>query len=240
MKNKDILEQIGLTKDESTIYRTLLSVNPISISEIVRKTGIHRPTVYKTLPSLLEKQLVSVMPKGKNKLYVAESPERVEKIFEELEDEFNSEINTLFQNYKVRDKKPLVKYAEGDSAIKNVFSDVVHSLDKNESYYRYSSALNLARKKYVPKDYRAVRDKKDLNRYIITDSESLKISSKKLGKSMKSIPKDSDLFELDITQIIYGNKVSLIDYNSKTIVTIENEMIARFQEKIFKLLFGRL
>lgn len=240
MKNKDILEQIGLTKDESTIYRTLLSVNPISISEIVRKTGIHRPTVYKTLPALLEKQLVSIMPKGKNKLYVAESPERVEQIFEALEDEFNSEIHTLFENYKVRDKKPLVKYAEGDAAIKNIYSDVVHSLDKDESYYRYSSALTLSRKKYVPKDYRSVRDKKDLNRYIITDSESLKRSSNRLGKSMKSIPKDSDLFDLDITQIIYGNKVSLVDYNSKTTITIENEMIARFQEKIFKLLFGKL
>lgn len=241
MKTKEtVLGQIGMSREEELIYKALLKKGPSSISEIVRLTRIHRPTVYKSMPNLLHLGLVSIMPKGKTKLYVAESPDKIEKIFENLEDDFNAEIHELREIYKARDKKPIVTYKEGDSAIKNVFSDVVSSLGKNEVYYRYSSALTLARKKYIPVDYRIIRDRKSLERLIITDEGSRKSMSKKLGKSVKTVPKDYDLFSLNITQVIYGNKVALIDYVSKTVILIENEMIAEFQKKIFKLLYSKL
>ena len=238
--NKTVLEQIGMSREEELIYKALLNKGPLSISDMVRQTKMHRPTIYKSLPNLIELGLVSVVPKGKYKLYIAGSPEKIEKIFNDLEDNFNAEIYDLHETYKMRDKKPIVTYTEGDKAIRSVFSDVVHSLNKNEVYYRYSSALTLSRKKYVPVDYRIIRDRKSLERFIITDESSKKIISRKLGKSVKTVPKDYDLFDLNITQIIYGNKVALIDYNSKTVIVIENEMIAQFQKKIFKLLYSKL
>lgn len=239
-QNISLLEKIGFNKDESAIYLTLLHHGPLSPSDIVRETNIYRPTVYKSLDVLIEKGMVSVMPKGKWKVYVAESPNKLEKIFTELEDEFNTEIHSLYDAYNSHGKKPLVKYAEGDSAIKEVYSDVVHSLKKNDVYYRYSTGLTLARKKYVPKDYRTVRDRKNLERLIITDEPSRSTTTRKLGKGMRFIPANSDLFDLNVSQIIYGNKVALIDYNSKTTIVIENEMIAEFQKKIFRLLYERL
>ncbi len=151
-----------------------------------------------------------------------------------------AEIYKLHEIYLSADKKPFVTYQEGDQAIKDVFSDVVHSAKKEDVYYRYSSALSLGRKKYVPKDYRQVRDQKKLERFIITDESSKNIYSMKLGKSLKTVPNSYNLFDLNITQIIYANKVALIDYNTKTVITIENIMIAEFQKKIFKLLYSKL
>lgn len=240
MKNKGILEKMGFSKEENRIYVELLSAGASSISNIVRKTGLHRPAVYKVLPQLVEKGLVTIMPKGKSKLYVAESPDNLEKIFTELEDDFNAEIHRLHQTYSMRDKKPIITFAEGKQAITAVYSDLVHGLKKGDTYYRYSSTSTLNRERFIPKDYRQVRDKKQLERLVITNEPSKKMHSLKLGRTIKAIPRDYDLFEYNISQMIYGDKVAFVDYNSNTTITIENKIIAEFQKKIFKLLFKKL
>ena len=235
-----VLEKIGFNAYESALYTALLELGPASISDIVRKTGIHRPTVYRSLPTLIGRGLVGVMPKGKNKIYIAESPEKLQRLLTELQDEFNSEIHSLNEMYESRGKKPLIKFSEGDHSLKDAYSDVVHSLKKNDVYYRYSSALTLARKKFVPDDYMQVRDRKGLERYIITGQPTSRDDTKKLGKSVRRIPPGFDLFGPNITQIIYGNKVTLIDYITKTVINIDNKMIAEFQKRIFKLLYSKL
>lgn len=235
-----ILEKIGFSKEESAVYHTLLEIGPCTMSDIVRKTGLHRPKAYHIVAVLANKELVGVMPKGKQKKYVAESPDKIEKLFTSLEEQFNKEIQGLYESYETKGKKPVVTYAEGDKSIINAYSDIVHSLKKNDTYYRYSSALTLNRKKYVPKDYREVRDRKNLERLVITDESSKKGQNLRLGRTVKAVPNDFDLFDYNISQVIYGDKVVFVDYNSKTTITIKNPMIAEFQKKIFKLLFKKL
>lgn len=237
---KNILERIGFTGEESAVYTALLELGPSSITEIIKKAKLHRPKAYKVVSSLMDKDLVRIMPKGKSKLYVAESPEKIERLFSHLETEFNKEIQSLYESYEAQSKKPRVTYYEGDKSIIEAYADVVHTLKKNDTYYRYSSALTLQRKKYLPRDYREIRDKKQLERLVITNADGFNLRKAKLGKTVKAVPKDFDLFSHNVSQIIYGNKVSFIDYNSKSTITIENPMIAEFQKKIFKLLFKRL
>ena len=54
------------------------------------------------------------------------------------------------------------------------------------------------------------------------------------------IPHGTDLFAYDITQLIYWPKIAFVDYNTETSVIIENPIIAKFQERLFKLLYQRL
>lgn len=240
-ETKGILERVGFSGEESGVYMTLLQHGPLSPSEVVRKAGLHRPAAYRVLTKLQGAGLVSVMPKGKFKVYIAESPDKVERIFQEMEDDFNSEIHELFDLYEKRDKKPIVTFAEGKDAITDTFSDVVHELKKGDTYYRYGSSITLHRARHhIPKDYRAVRDRKGLERLIITDESSKKFIKMRLGKTVKAVPNDFDLFSHNVSQIIFGDKVAFIDYNTKSVVTIENPMIAEFQKKIFRLLFKKL
>jgi len=51
------------------------------------------------------------------------------------------------------------------------------------------------------------------------------------------IPKKIDLFEDNITKIIYANKVAIIDYNTNESFIIESEIFAVFEKKLFKMLF---
>jgi sugar-specific transcriptional regulator TrmB len=241
MKQKTLLEKIGFTEKESQVYLSLVKLGPSSATDIVKKAKLHRPEVYKALPVLIEKQLVSIVPKGKSKLYVAASPDKLEKVFKDIQDAFFSEIEDLHREYDEQGKRPVVTFSEGKEAITNVYSDMVHGLKKGETYFRYSSNSNLTNSKsLVPKEYRKVRDAKQLERLVITNEPTKKGHSLSLGRSIKSIPQTYDLFEYGISLLIYHNKVVIIDYNSKSTITIENEKFAEFQKKIFKLLFSKL
>jgi sugar-specific transcriptional regulator TrmB len=237
---KLLLEKLGFNPKESIVYMSLLELGPASPSEIVKKSGLHRPDVYKALTVLVDKHLVSVMPKGKYKKYVAESPEKLEKVFKDIEAQFFNEIEDLHRAYEERSKKPLITYTEGTQALTDAYSTLVHTLKKGETYYRYSSNDVLNRKSYVPKDFRKVRDEKQLERLVITNEPTKKTHRLSLGRVVKSIPKEFDLFEYNISQLIYKDKVAILDYNSKAVITIENKQFTEFQRKLFKLLFSKL
>jgi hypothetical protein len=61
-----------------------------------------------------------------------------------------------------------------------------------------------------------------------------------LTRSFKAVPKDFDLFEDNISLLIYGDKTAYIDYGSRTSFIVESPKIARFQEKLFRLLYKKL
>lgn len=51
-----------------------------------------------------------------------------------------------------------------------------------------------------------------------------------------SIPGSFDQFDDDITKVIYGNKVAVIDYNSQMAWIIDDARFAQYEGKIFRLL----
>jgi HTH-type transcriptional regulator, sugar sensing transcriptional regulator len=240
MIKKTILEKIGLNKNEAKLYRALIRKKALSISDMVRDTGLHRPTIYTGLAPLIEKGLVSVVPKGRYKQYSAESPRKLVSVLDDISRELTEEVKEMEEEFKWKGKKPVLTYGEGPKAITAAYSDLVHGLKKGDTYFRYSSASVLNRELYVPRDYREVRDKKGLERMVITNEATKKMHTNKLGRIIKTIPTDYDLFNYDITQMMYGDKVSIIDFNSKTAITIEHPQFAEFQKKIFKLLFKKL
>jgi len=241
MTNHQLLARLGLSENEAIIYLALLEGGEANISTIARETGLFRPVIYKVLPSLLEKQLISVFPKGKQKHYSAESPARLKEQVERLVDEFDAALPEMEANYEHRDKKPIVTFLEGKKSIRNIFADLVNSLPKGGVFYRYSSAKDSKRSsKYLPVDYREIRDQKQLERFVITNNEGAKYKKDRMERAIKVVPKEDGLFDYDVTQIIYGNKVVFLDDNSETAVVIENPIIAEFQTKLFKMLWKRL
>ena len=56
----------------------------------------------------------------------------------------------------------------------------------------------------------------------------------------KVIPAAVEIFNYNITQRIYEDKVSFVDYNSNSAFIIENKQFAEFQKSIFKLFWDRL
>ena len=51
-----ILEEIGLTQNESKVYLSLIELGSSSVTQIIQKSGLHRAVVYDLLERLLENQ----------------------------------------------------------------------------------------------------------------------------------------------------------------------------------------
>lgn len=62
----------------------------------------------------------------------------------------------------------------------------------------------------------------------------------RLDREMAVIPEQWNEFDNNISLTLYGNKMAYIDFNTESSVTIENEQMADFQKKIFRLLFKYL
>ncbi len=242
MDKTKILEKLGLTKNESAIYLALLDMGTSTISQISEKTAIHRPLIYKALPSLLEKKLVTETPKAKGVVYGAEPPNRLESLFDDLKVDFFEALPDLEDSYASSEKKPKIRFLEGKDGTKRIFDDVVRSLKKGDVFYRYSSNKdgNEKKDKYVPRIYRKMRDEKKLQREVITNTQTAQHKKPSLDRFTKTMPNDYGTFEHNVTEIIYGDKIAFIDYNSETAMIIESKRIADFQRQIFQTLYKKI
>ena len=84
-KYSNLLEKLGMTDEERSIYIALLDHPYMTISELSRETGYHRPSVYRAIASLesegyIEKSLLE----GKRYYYHVTSPLRLQEKLDEL------------------------------------------------------------------------------------------------------------------------------------------------------------
>lgn len=236
MKYIQILSKIWLTNEQSKIYIDLLENNESNIIEISNRTKLHRPLIYKTLPYLIESGIVSKILKWKRNYYKAESPEYLKKLFENLTNRFDSILPELEDLYKTWNKNPTIQVLKWKKWVKQIFEDVVMSLKKWETYYRYSSRSNF-NDSFLPSNYRELRDKKQIQRMVITSEKLEKQKNKRLEREIVTIPTWFDLFDDNIVKIIYADKIAIIDYNSLTSFVIQNKILAKFEEKLFKIMY---
>lgn len=240
MNDIQILMHIGLSKEESLIYSFLIKKRYQSITDISKNTGLYRHTIYKIIPNLIDYWLVSQMIKWKRKLFLAESPENLNNLYERNSLNFKNLLGRFQDIYKSIDERPTsVKVIEWENFSKFVFEDIWNTLDKNGEYYRYSSKKKFDEKDNMPL-YKSLRDKKEIQRYIITSESLNKNKPKRLEHEVAIIPEKFDLFTDNISKVIYKNKVGIIDYNNEISFIFENNKLADFEKKLFKLLFKYL
>lgn len=238
MKKQDLLERIGLTGHQSEIYLALVEMGPSKISQIAKHTGLHRPTIYQALHELDNSGLITTAPRGKQTLYIAEPPDKLTPLLEQLSQNFSAVLPLLKQTYITRSKRPIVKFLEGAKGITFVYDDIARTLKRGDVFYRFSSRKDTTRgDRYLPASYRQRRDQKQLQRFVITNLPLSREKKSKLERAVKVIPPKYGLFQYDITELIYGDKVAFVDYNTETAFIVENPLIAEFQRKIFKIIY---
>lgn len=237
----NFLAPFGFGDKEFSVYYLLVTRGPLIMGEIVTESGLHRPDAYKTIDALSSRKAVRmVLTKGK-KLYIAESPHTLKKIFEETGERIVSKLEELEEMYSLPHLETKVSHYQGKKGITAMFSDLVESQKKGDIFYRYTSEKNTEETdKLLPKDYRMIRDKKHLERFVIAHGDTVLVKKKRLERAMKVVPKGEALFKHDCIQLIYANKVSFMNLSKLQGVVIEDENIASFQREVFKMLYKRL
>jgi len=74
MELSEVLVKIGLNEKEAKVYLALLELGPATAYRIAPKAGIKRSIAYVVLENLQTKGLVSVVPQGERRLFVADDP----------------------------------------------------------------------------------------------------------------------------------------------------------------------
>lgn len=237
----NFLSHFGFTDKEFEIYELLVKRGPQTISELVSHSSMHRPYAYKTIEALMDKKVVTRTSRGREKRYAAEHPQKIRELIKENEIMIAKELDSLEEDYVSPHLETTVKHYQGRRGITAMFRDLVVSQKKGDIFYRYTSEKNTEEaNKLLPKDYREIRDKKGLERFVIAHSDTARGKEKRLERAMKVVPKGEADFKHDCIELIYGNKVSFMNLSKLQGIIIEDENLSSFQREIFKLLYKRL
>lgn len=243
MKIETVLHSLGLQKHEITLYLALLELGNATIADLTRHTHLHRPMVYTWLDSLIEKNLAAFSFKGKRKIYFAESPKKLESLIRDLSTGLTDSLPELIGKYEKHEaQKPKIKFFEGKRMITLVYEDVLNTCKRGDVFYRYESpkAFLIQDAILPPAYFERICKNKEIQKFIITNEKTLKTKKPVPERKAKAVPASIDIFDYDITQIIYNNKVAFLDLAASTAWVIESERFAHFQERLFRLLFEKL
>ncbi len=242
MSRLHTLEYLGLSTLCQPVYETLLKYGPLSIADLSRRVGKHRPMVYKTVGELIDSRLVSQVKIGKRITYKAESPTLIQALVKKREQRINYKIDRYQDIYQKRDKKPKITFFEGKEGIATAYEQLLNATEKQGVIYRYESPRDYQfNKKYYTELYRQrAGSQGDVDKCVITNEKTNLKRRNSLNRISKAIPSAKDLFEYNITELIGKDRVIFIDYDSEIAIMIENERFAHFQKVLYKLLFEKL
>ncbi len=97
-----------MSRNEGKVYEALLELGESTVSNITKKSGIHRRNVYDTLQRLNEKWIIFSIFGWKENLYQAAEPQKLFEMIHEKEDMFKKILPYLED---MRHKKPFTEAA---------------------------------------------------------------------------------------------------------------------------------
>jgi sugar-specific transcriptional regulator TrmB len=241
MNLTQIFQRLGFGKNASTIYKTLLDKGrPMLITHVAEAAKIDRPEVYRCLSPLIKQGFVVKTPVGKRCGYSVEDPRRVHSAFIRDTNSVNKFTADLLAK-KVLALPAHITYFKGAEGVHAIFNDVIDRMPRGGTFYRYTSERNLAAvNRYLSPDYRVRRDKKKLERLVISNPVSGKAKRQRLERFIKFIPPEADLFDQNVIQLVYADSIAFINLNTEEGYVIRDPDLARFQTVIFKQFYSRM
>lgn len=208
------------------------------MSDIAAKAQLHRPEVYRVLPLLEELRLLSPIQKGKRVRYRAAHPDALESLKEEFDRSASVVIQRLKQKSESSGLQARLEHVQGVDSISKIYEEALRLTPRSGVYYRYSSGRDVYEKSmYLTDEYLKLKDTKNISRYVITNEITKKGRKSDPNRAMVTVPSDFDLFNDNISKLIYADRVAIVDHDSKEAFVIESPRFVEFEKKIFKLLF---
>lgn len=144
-----VLEGIGLSKNEITVFLVMLKLGESKAGAIISKTSLQSSAVYNAINSLIDKGLVSYIKKGQVKHFKASAPETIADYLDTKKEEYLKVLPEL-KGYMSREIEG-VEFYKSIRGIKTLVSELMRDAKKGE-IYRFFSLEN-------PEEYRAATDK---------------------------------------------------------------------------------
>jgi HTH-type transcriptional regulator, sugar sensing transcriptional regulator len=167
---KQILEEIGLTKGEAKVYLALLKTGETTTGKIIDRAQISGGKVYVILDKLIKKGLVSFITKEKTKYFSAATPNKILDYVDEKEKTLQIERKKLLEQLpslialqNLPNKKYETQLYLGYNGIKAIIFDSLKNLSAKDGIL--IMGINLSRdEKYnlLWKNWHSERIKKNI------------------------------------------------------------------------------
>ncbi|MFA5776943.1 MAG: helix-turn-helix domain-containing protein [Parcubacteria group bacterium] len=234
------LQDAGLNETEAKIYLAALELGQTSVSRIARKSGIKRTTIYLSLENLMQRGIMSAIKVSGRTEYYAEDPRNLERIMEERKQRISQLVPELLAFTNLIDKKPEVRYFDGEEGIKEAIKDNLR-YPGQEICMMYSEAYSNDFDEKFFSDYcvpERIKNKIPV-RAILPENEEMREMAKTNEKSLRQtrfIPQN--LFNIQIEIAIYGNNtVSIISFKEKFALIIVSPIIYSSLKSIFETMW---
>ncbi len=238
------LGELGLNKEQSSIYESLLKNGLMPASIVAKKSGVKRSLTYKILEQLIGLGLAERRDNiGKITFFFPAHPGKLREFLQKREEAIKTAeaslggiMGRMVSDFNLLSGKPNVQFYEGMEGMKKVLED---SLSAEGEIYAYADVISI--EKYIPdinKDYVEKRRKFNIKkkglifdspeaRKILTDYNPDITENKFI--SFKTSPSHT------IMQI-YDNKVSYITLGDTQMIgiIIEDAHIASVQKYLFE------
>lgn len=248
-KEQLILEHLGLSENEATLYLVMLLHPKSTVQELQQKSPFPRTMLYYVLKQLIEKNLVTVVKhRSKKSIYIVEDPKRLHHVLEQREKDFVSQkqdiralIPELQRTYRLSSQRPGTTLFEGLDQYKTALADVfTTSADIMYMYVPKSGREKPGLE--IRKQFHEKRVKKDIVLHLLVGDVNTGKTLRKLYKHdrlfhIRLVPEHVDLEDVDIR--LYTDKILYTRYNDREPICllIEDTPLYKMQRMLFKQLW---
>ena len=237
------LQKIGLTDREAKIYTSLLELGETNVQKISNKAKIKRTTVYNIINTLKEKGLTSTIIRKKRKYYIASDPRDLGYKLEERKQIINNLMPELLSISNLIDKKPKIKFFEGEEGLKEIYYDTLNYPDKPLWAWVTSDVWQILDENFR-ESYLRDRVKKGIWAYVIAPNDKILINDyKKFDNKYLRITRieNNPTFSIEVEIDLYGgNKIGIMAFKEKIGIIIESQKLFDTLKSIFDVSWNNL
>lgn len=239
MNIDQILKQLGLDGKRAVVYLALLELGSASVNDIAKRAEIQRTTCYEILDRLVQDGFLSMMEKGRTRMYAAESPESLLASEEQKVRRLREALPELQSLFGATSSRPRVRLYEGVAGIKKVFEDTLQN--KSKKLDGIISVLDI--EQIIGADYFAdytARRVASGTRLQVIRSEATEVgekypSSTKENRVVHYAPRDM-IFNLSF--FLYDHRVAIIGTRRENFgMIIESEDFSQSLKHLFDVLW---
>ncbi len=204
-----IFQQFGLSKNESKIYEILLTEGKSGVSDIAKKSKVHRRNVYDSLDRLIEKGVVFEIRSPYENEYQAVNPDKFLEFLEEKKVVLERAMPHLQQLYKAIPHKNEVYVYRGPEGWKNYMHDMLQVADEAHFLGAKGGWLDERVKNFFPQ-FEQEAQKKKMKFWHLFDHEvktELPHVLQHVGKNYKFLPKG---YSTPAAVDVFGDHVNIL------------------------------
>jgi Fe2+ or Zn2+ uptake regulation protein len=227
-----ILRGEGYARVAILVYQALLANDALSPTEIMHRTQLHRPSVYRGLDALEKGQLLVAHTYGKRLRYTVHKHKHIPTT--------TPSAARYIEHASGPKLSKSVETTSGEDAIRHAFDRVIAHTARGDTFLRITSEKDLEKvNSYLSKNYRSNRDKKRLERLVISNAHTSMQKRPRLERFIRHLDSEQT-FNHNVIKLIYGNTVTIIQLDTKEVITMTNASIAAFERSLFMTLYRRL